>query len=93
MHQLISDVLDEYLPDIERYMNHTWHLQYYYVLLPLAGVKEADLKATLTERQWKLVQERDLPDAVQYWEGIKSYHKQRQEQGGNTTGGAGIFDK
>ncbi|MFM7605690.1 MAG: hypothetical protein ACKO8Z_10910, partial [Prosthecobacter sp.] len=93
MHQLMSTVLDEYLPVIERYMNHAWHLQYYYALLPLAGVKEADLKATLTERQWKLIQERDLPDALQYWEGIKSYHKQRQEQGGNTTGGEGIFDK
>lgn len=93
VHQLVSAVLDDYLPDIERYMNHTWHLQYYYALLPLAGVKEADLKSTLTERQWKLVQERDLADAVQYWEGIESYHKQRMEQNKDADGGAGIFQE
>jgi hypothetical protein len=93
VHQLVSTVLDDYLPDIERYMNHSWHLQYYYALLPLAGVKEADLKSALTERQWKLVQERDLSDALQYWEGIESYHKQRLEQDKNAEGGAGIFDE
>lgn len=93
VHQLVSAVLDDYLPDIERYMNHTWHLQYYYALLPLAGVKEADLKSTLTERQWKLVQERDLADAVQYWEGIESYHKQRMEQTKDADGGAVLFDE
>ncbi|MBK8036741.1 MAG: hypothetical protein IPK22_06330 [Verrucomicrobiaceae bacterium] len=93
VHQLVSKVLNDYLPDIERYMNHSWHLQYYYALLPLAGVKEADLKSTLTERQWKLVQERDLSDALQYWEGIESYHKQRLEQDKNAEGGAGIFDE
>ncbi|MFO1437502.1 MAG: hypothetical protein U1F81_04215 [Verrucomicrobiaceae bacterium] len=93
VHQLIAAVLDDYLPDIERYMNHTWHLQYYYALLPLAGVKEADLKSALTERQWKLVQERDLSDAMQYWEGIESYHKQRLEQGKDAEGGAVIFDE
>jgi hypothetical protein len=93
VHQLVSTVLDDYLPDIERYMNHSWHLQYYYALLPLAGVKDGDLKSVLTERQWKLVQERDLPDAEQYWEGIESYHKQRLEQDKNAEGGAGIFDE
>lgn len=93
VHQLVSAVLDDYLPDIERYMNHAWHLQYYYALLPLAGVKEADLKATLTERQWKLVQERDLSDAMQYWEGIESYHKQRIEQAKDAEGGAVLFDE
>lgn len=93
VHQLVSAVLDDYLPDIERYMNHTWHLQYYYALLPLAGVKEADLKSTLTDRQWKLVQERDLADALQYWEGIESYHKQRTEQNKDADGGAVLFDE
>jgi hypothetical protein len=51
------------------------------------------LKSALTERQWKLVQERDLSDALQYWEGIESYHKQRLEQDKNAEGGAGIFDE
>ncbi|MBK8093200.1 MAG: hypothetical protein IPK32_14740 [Verrucomicrobiaceae bacterium] len=79
--QLVTAVLKDYLPDIERYMSHSWYLQYYYSLLPLAGVKDADLKAILTERQWKAVEDRDLPDAEQYWEGIENYHKQRLERG------------
>lgn len=78
---LVQTVLDDYLPDIERYMSHSWHLQYYYALLPLAGVPEAELKAALTDKQWKLVRERDLSDAEQYWSGIESYHKQRLEKG------------
>lgn len=93
VHRLVSDVLDEYLPDIERYMNHSWHLQYYYALLPIAGVKDADLKAALTERQWKLVQERDLADAEQYWEGIEGNHKQRLQQEKNAKGGEEIFNE
>jgi hypothetical protein len=93
VHQLVSAVIYNYLPDIERYMNHSWHLQYYYALLPLAGVKDGDLKSVLTERQWKLVQERDLPDAEQYWEGIESYHKQRIQQDKDAEGGRGLFDE
>jgi hypothetical protein len=73
----LAAVLVDYLPDIERYMTQAWHLQYYYCLLPLAGVKEEDLKKVFTERQWKLVQERDLPDSRQYWEGIENYHRRR----------------
>ena len=84
---LVQNVLDDYLPDIQRYMSHSWHLQYYYALLPLAGVPEADLKAALSDKQWKLVRERDLSDAEQYWSGIESYHKRRIEGGD-----AGISD-
>ena len=73
----LAAVLVDYLPDIERYMTQAWHLQYYYCLLPLAGVKEDDLKKIFTERQWKLVLERDLPDSRQYWEGIENYHRRR----------------
>ena len=43
----------------------------------LAGVKEDDLKKIFTERQWKLVLERDLPDSRQNWEGIENYHRRR----------------
>ena len=84
---LVQNVLDDYLPDIQRYMSHSWHLQYYYALLPLAGVSEKDLKGALTEKQWKLVREGDLSDAEQYWSGIESYHKRRIEGGD-----AGISD-
>jgi hypothetical protein len=77
----IQKVLAEYLPDIERYMSFQWFLQYYYALVPLGGVAEKDLQAILTPEQWKLCKERDLPDAMQYWEGIKNNHDNRVKQG------------
>ncbi len=79
----VHKVLAEYLPDIERYMSFQWFLQYYYALVPLAGVAEKDLQAILTPEQWKLCKERDLPDAMQYWEGIKNNHDNRVKQGAN----------
>lgn len=79
----IEKVLAEYLPDIERYMSFQWFLQYYYAMVPLGGVPEKDLQAILTPEQWKLCKERDLPDAMQYWEGIKNNHDNRLKQGAN----------
>ncbi|WP_395747174.1 hypothetical protein [Prosthecobacter sp.] len=78
----IQRVLADYLPDIERYMSFQWYLQYYYALVPVAGVAEKEMQKILTPEQWKLCKERDLPDAVQYWEGIQNNHEQRMKQGG-----------
>jgi len=77
----VHQVLIEYLPDIERYMSHQWFLQYYYALVPVGGVPEKTMQEILTPEQWKLCKERDLPDALQYWEGIKNNHEQRMKQG------------
>lgn len=82
----VQQVLAEYLPDIERYMSIQWFLQYYYALVPLAGVAEKDMQAILTPEQWKLCKERDLPDAMQYWEGIKNNHEQRKKQRAQANG-------
>lgn len=90
---LIRGVIAEYLPDIERYMSQNWFLQYYYALVPLAGVAEKDLQAILTPEQTKLCKERDLPDAIQYWEGIKSNHDQRVKNGGNAIRDRVIWNK
>jgi len=76
----LQQVLADYLPDIERYMSIQWFLQYYYALVPLAGVAEKEMQAILTPEQWKLCKERDLPDAMQYWEGIKNNHERRMKQ-------------
>ncbi|WP_395750409.1 hypothetical protein [Prosthecobacter sp.] len=95
----IQKILDEYLPDIERYMSQQWFLQYYYALVPVAGVSEKDMQAILTPEQWKLCKERDLPDAMQYWEGIKNNHDQRMKKGAQANGnriiinGGIIFDQ
>lgn len=89
----VRKVLLKYLPDMERYMSANWFLQYYYAMVPVAGVAEKDLQAILTPQQWKLCKERDLPDAMQSWEGIENYHKSRLKQGGNAADifGGGLF--
>jgi hypothetical protein len=89
----IGKVLAEYLPDIERYMSQQWFLQYYYALVPLGGVAEKDLQTILTPEQWKLSKERDLPDAMQYWEGIRNNHAQRKKQAENANGNQIIIDQ
>jgi hypothetical protein len=54
-------------------------------MVPVAGVAEKDLAAVLTPEQMKNFKDRDLPDAMQYWEGIENNHKNRvkKEGGGN----------
>ena len=56
------------------------------VTVPLAGVAEKDMQAILTPEQWRLCKERDLPDALQYWDGIKINHEQRVKQGARANG-------
>lgn len=80
---LVRKVLAEYQTDIERHMSNVWFLQYYHALVPVAGVPEKELQAILPASQWKLCKERDLPDAMQYWEGIENSHKNRLKDGGN----------
>lgn len=88
----VQKVLSGYLPDIERYMSFQWFLQYYYAMVPLAGVAEKDLQSILSPEQWKLCKERDLPDAMQYWEGIQNNHEQRMKQGGQANGPQILID-
>lgn len=77
----VQKLLTEYQPDIERYMSSNWYLQYYYALVPLAGIPEKEMQSILTPQQWKLCKDRDLPDAMQYWEGIENNHKSRLKRG------------
>ena len=74
-------------------MSNQWFLQYYYALVPLGGVTEKQLQEILTPEQWKLCKERDLPDAMQYWEGIKNNHEQRMKQGARANGNQIIIDE
>lgn len=89
---VVEKLLGEYRPDIERYMSANWFLQYYYAMVPVAGVPEKDLQAVLTPEQWKNFKDQDLPDAMQYWEGIESNHKNRVKQGANANGNRIIFN-
>lgn len=90
----VEKVLSDYQPDIERYMSGNWFLQYYYAMVPVAGVGQKEIEAILTPQQWKLCKERDLPDAMQYWEGIENNHKNRVKQAAKVkpNGGGKIVD-
>lgn len=77
----IAQIIHEYLPDIEQefsYYRDSWHLQSYYVLTPLAGIPEAELKSVLSAEQWTQFQERDLPNAMSRWNDVKQYHDRRK---------------
>jgi len=77
----LRKLLQEYLPDIGRYMNDSWYLQSYSAGMPLAGVPEKDMKAVLTARQWELFKKTDLPETSQYWESVKQWHNRRFPNG------------
>ena len=77
---IVVQIVKDYAPDITRYLSNDWQLRSYYLLVPLTGIAEADMKSILTPAQWKLVQERDLAQIHSYWEGIKNYHDQRVKE-------------
>lgn len=77
----IGQIIHEYLADIEQefsYYRDSWHLQSYYVLTPLAGIPEVELKSVLSADQWTQFQERDLPNAMSRWNDVKQYHDRRK---------------
>lgn len=74
----VAKVLEDYETDLGRYMSgNLWCLQYYYAIVPVAGVPEKEMQAILSPAKWKEFKERDLPDAMQYWESIENNHKNR----------------
>lgn len=73
----LVEVLKEYLPDMHMYMSDTWYLQYYSVVMPLAGIPEKELKTILQPSQWKAFEAELFPRSQQYWSGIEEYHNQR----------------
>ena len=79
---IVAKVIEDYSPDIARYLSNDWQLQSYSLLVPLTAIPVAELKAILTPAQAKLVLERDLAQVQGYWEGIKSYHAQRLQTKG-----------
>jgi hypothetical protein len=78
---LIRDVVKDYGPDIQSWLSEPWYLSSYYCLIPLAGVPEKKLTEVLKPDQMKRLKETALPQAEQYWEGIKQQHDQRLRMG------------
>jgi len=78
---LVKVVVKDYGPDIQNWLSEPWFLSSYYCLIPLAGVPEKKLAEVLKPEQMKRVKENALPQAEQYWEGIKQQHDQRLRSG------------
>jgi hypothetical protein len=81
---LMDKAIAEYLPDLSRFFSYDWQLQSYYVLLPVRGIPEDEIKAVLTPQQWDLFNDQDLTKHGDYWTSIQQYHEQRvkSERGG-----------
>ncbi len=78
---LVKKVLAEYALDIQNWLSEPWYLSSYYTLIPLAGVPEKNFAEVFGADQLKRLKENALPQAEQYWEGIKQQHDQRLNQG------------
>jgi hypothetical protein len=75
----IGGIIAEYKDEIPRYFsfgeNGAWYLQTYTRLMPLAGVPEAEMKATLGKAKWdRWSSSHEFANANSYWNNIKQMH-------------------
>lgn len=94
--ELLRGVMQKYGPDIEQNFQSwgertPWYLQSYYLMLPLSGVAEADLKALLNEKQQGSWSEAATQGGGHYWEQIMSYHDRRMNSPATTKPKRRIF--
>jgi len=79
---LVATSLHDYSQDIGRIFafsnNVPWYLESSYLLMPLAGVPDADLKAILTPDQWdRWTKSNEYSNASNMWQNVQQFHKQR----------------
>lgn len=82
----LQEVMEKYGPDIEQNFRGwgervPWFLQGYYLMLPGAGLSDADLKAVLNERQMTLWDAEVTQRGGSYWAQVLEYHEQRKNRG------------
>lgn len=92
----LQEVMEKYGPDIEQNFRGwgermPWFLQGYYLMLPGAGVSDADLKAVLNERQLTLWDAEVTQRGGSYWAQVLEYHEQRKNQGRGSAAKRRIF--
>ena len=73
----VAAVIKEYGADIGRYFSSPWYLQSYSVLIPLAGVPEAEMKTVLQESQMEVWKEREFNRINSYWSNIEQNRKRK----------------
>jgi len=82
MAPLIATSIHDFSQDIGRIFafsnNVPWYLESSYMLMPLAGVPDADLKAILTPDQWdRWTKSNEYSNATNMWQNVQQFHKQR----------------
>ena len=81
---LLSAHLKEYEPELRNMFaqgNNGWFLMGYYMLTPVAGMGEKELRKILTDGQWKALSgSQQFSNGARYWENIEQSHKQRVKQ-------------
>lgn len=81
---LVSALVKDYGEDIARMFannNGGWFLMGYYVLTPIAGLGDKQLKQILSESQWKVLSgSQQYSNGLRYWENIASSHKERMKE-------------
>jgi len=73
----VSAIVKDYGADIGRYFSSPWYLQSYSVLIPLAGVPEAEMKAVLQPGQLEVWKEREFNRINSYWSNIEQNRKRK----------------
>jgi hypothetical protein len=73
----VSAIIKDYGADIARYFSSPWYLQSYSVLIPLAGVPEAEMKAVLQPGQLEVWKEREFNRINSYWSNIEQNRKRK----------------
>ncbi|MEO6567802.1 MAG: hypothetical protein ABIO94_03490, partial [Opitutaceae bacterium] len=78
---LLIEELEEYGPEFDQMFSPGstfWFLQSHYVLTPVAGIPEKEMKQILSGEQWKqLTSAQQFSNAQNYWQNIASNHKRR----------------
>ena len=81
---LLTAHMKEYGPDFAiafSYQSSGWFLMGYYMLTPVAGLGEKEVRKIVTDGQWKqLSGSQQYSNGVRYWENIETSHKQRVKE-------------
>ena len=78
---LLSGQLKEYDQDLRSMFsqgNNGWFLAGYYILTPVAGLPEKELRTILSDTQWKALSgSQQFSNGARYWDNIEQNHKRR----------------
>ena len=81
---LLTVHLKEYDPELRSQFsqgNNSWFLAGYYMLTPVSGIPEKELRSILSDAQWKALSgSQQFTNGAQYWGNIEQNHKRRVKE-------------